>query len=148
MRAKDLMSISPVCCFPDTSLREAARLMTAHDCGSLPVIDGETTRQPLGVITDRDIVTRVVAAGRHPAEVTVRDCMSGPCVTVAASSTLDDCCDAMEASQIRRLVVVDEEDRVVGVIAQADVVAAASAAKTAEVLREISLPQDALHATF
>lgn len=148
MNAREIMTPNPVCCLPSTGLAEIARLMATHDCGAIPVVDDSGSRLPLGIITDRDIVLRAVAVDREPRRLTARDCMSGPCVIVTEDMSLDDCCDAMEANQIRRLVVVDTENRVLGVIAQADIAKAASAAKTAEVVREISLSQDALHATF
>ncbi len=148
MNAREIMTPNPVCCLPSASLGEIARLMATHDCGAIPVVDAAGTRLPLGIITDRDIVMRAVAVDREPRRLTARDCMSGPCVCVTETMSLDDCCDAMEANQIRRLVVVDAENRVMGMIAQADIAKAASPAKTAEVVREISLSQDALHATF
>lgn len=148
MQAKDLMTAQPVTCTPATTLAEAARKMTEADCGALPVVDAEETGQPLGVITDRDIVCRSLALGKDPHSMVVRDCMSGPAVTVSPYTSLEECCETMEANQIRRLVVTDLNGRCCGVIAQADVAKAASEAKTAEVLREISLPNDQLHATF
>ena len=148
MNAREIMTPNPVCCLPGTSLAEVARLMATHDCGAIPIVDDDALRQPLGVISDRDIVLRAVAVEKDAARLAARDCMSGPCVFVTESSSLDDCCDAMEANQIRRLVVVDRDNRVTGVIAQADIAKAATALKTAEVVREISLPHEALHATF
>lgn len=148
MQAKDLMTAQPVICTPSTTLGEAARKMAEADCGALPVVDSDETRQPLGIITDRDIVCRSLAVGKNPEGMVVRDCMSGPAVTVAPYASLDDCCETMEANQIRRLVITDVNGRCCGIIAQADIAKAASEAKTAEVLREISLPNDQLHATF
>lgn len=147
MLAKDLMTRNPLCIAPDAPVVEAARLFASHDFGALPVID-EATRRPLGMITDRDLVCRVLAARRDPEKTLVKDCMSGPCTTVSETSDADTCCDAMEASQIRRVVVVDAAARVVGIIAQADIAQALSVHKAAEVLREISLPTEVVHATF
>ena len=146
--AKDLMTVKPVVCEPATTLVDAARKMANADCGALPVVDFEDGGQPLGVVTDRDIVCRALAVGRDPMTMVVRDCMSGPAVTVGADSTLDECCESMEANQIRRLVVVNGDGQVIGMVSQADVAKAASEAKTAEVLREVSLRNDQLGATF
>jgi CBS domain-containing protein len=148
LQAKDIMTAEPVCCTPDSSLADAARLMMQNDCGALPVIDGKETAQPLGIITDRDIVCRALAIGKDPLKMTVRDCMSGPCVTIGADASIDDCCDTMEANQIRRIVVVNSDDHCCGIIAQADVAQAAPEAKTAEVVREISLSTQAVQGTF
>ena len=148
MEARDIMTTAVVCATPDMPLPEAARLLAQTDCGALPVVEAATTRQPIGLITDRDIVCRSLAVGKDPLRLTVRDCMSGPCITVDERSSLDDCCDTMEVNRIRRVVVVAADGRVTGIIAQADVAKAAPESKTAEVVREISLSQEALQATF
>jgi CBS domain-containing protein len=148
MNAKDMMTPDPICCTPGMQLQEAAQLLARYDCGALPVVDDLDARQALGIITDRDIVVRTLAVGKDPTRLVVQDCMSGPCVTVDEEASVDDCCDTMEANQIRRLVVVDGEGRVRGIIAQADVAQTATEAKTAEVVREISLSAEAVRATF
>jgi CBS domain-containing protein len=148
IQAKDLMTPQPISCTPSTTLAEAARKMAEGDCGALPVVDATETAQPLGVITDRDIVCRSLAVGKNPMNLIAFDCMSGPAVTVPDFATLAECCETMEANQIRRLVVVDVNGRCVGIVSQADVAKAASEAKTAEVLREISLPNAQVGVTF
>lgn len=65
--------------------------------------------------------------------------MSGPCITATADDDVEDCCDTMEANQVRRVVIVDAQSRVIGIVAQADVAKAAAKDKVAEVVREISL---------
>ena len=65
MDIRKLMTTNPACCFPDTPLPEVAKLMVAHDCGEIPVVDA-TTKKPVGVVTDRDITVRVVAPGLTP----------------------------------------------------------------------------------
>jgi len=92
-----------------------------------------------------DIVCRVVAAGKNPREVTAGDCMSSPCVTVMPSAHLDVCCTTMEKSRIRRLVVVDHEGVLCGVIAQADI-ARRIADKAGEVVKEVSQPTESASA--
>lgn len=142
------MTAQPVTCTTQTPLWEAARKMAEADCGALPVIDDVETGLAIGIITDRDIVCRSLAVGKNPQTMVVRDCMSGPAVTVDAFTSLDECCEAMEANQIRRLVVADGNGRCSGIISQADIANAATEAKTAEVLKEISLPNEQLGATF
>ena len=78
--AKDVMTANPASCKPETPLDQVARLMVQHDCGEIPVIDTDT--QPIGVVTDRDIVCRVVAEGRNPTSYTAELSMSQPAVTV------------------------------------------------------------------
>lgn len=148
MLALDVMTPDPICCTTSTKLAEAARLMATNDCGALPVVDVQSSRFAIGIVTDRDIICRTLAIGRDPMQLTVAECLSAPCVTVSKEATVAECCDSMEANRIRRLVVTDGEGRVVGIISQADLARNAPELKTAEVLRELSLRADALKSTF
>lgn len=138
MRVQEVMTANPACCTPDATLQEVARLMAEHDCGEIPVIQN---RKPVGVVTDRDIAIRVVAEGRNPLQMTARDCMSSPVVTVKPSTDLDECCHTMEENQIRRVPVVDDSG-ICGIVSQADIATHASARETAEVVKEISQPNN------
>jgi CBS domain-containing protein len=138
MLAKDLMTPEPACCMSDTPLRDVARLMVDNDCGEIPVVDED--RKVLGVITDRDITCRAVAAGRNPLELKASDCMTSPAVTVTLETSVDDCCKTMEDKQIRRVPVVDEQECCCGMVSQADVARHASEENTAAVVKEISQP--------
>ena len=140
MRAGDLMSDVPVCCEPQQSLVDAARLMAEHDCGDLPVVDSFAGGRPIGMITDRDIACRAVARGRNPLDLRVEDCMSTPVITVAPDTDVTEVCRFMEERQIRRLPVVDDTGRCCGVISQADIARGAGRTLTAALLREVSRP--------
>lgn len=140
MKVRDVMTADPMCVTPDTSLEVVARLMLEYDCGVLPVVGDLEGKYPIGVVTDRDIVTRAVAGGRNPLELTVRDCMTLPAITVTENTTLDDCCVMLELNQIRRVVVVDRAGRVSGIVAQADIAAHASKRIVGELVREVSQP--------
>ncbi len=142
MRVQDVMTANPACCTPDTSLQEAARLMAQWDCGEIPVIDEQ--RRPRGVITDRDIACRAVAEGKDPRQTRVGEVMSSPVVTVTPEADLDEVFEQMESHQIRRIPVVDENGICCGMVSQADIARAASPRETAEVLREISRPTQAI----
>ncbi len=118
MQVKDLMNPSVVTIEPGSSAALAARLISRHNVGSLPVCGDD--RRLRGVVTDRDIVLRCVAAEEDPAQTPVRDIMTRGCTTV---SPQDDCREAtrlMSLHQVRRLPVV-EGGRLVGVISLADV---------------------------
>lgn len=141
MQVKEIMSNEPACCSPDTPLPEVARMMVDRDCGEIPVVDGQ--RKPIGVVTDRDITTRTVAQQRNPLELTARDCMSSPVVSVTPETSVDDCCKTMEEHQIRRVPVVDEAGSCCGMVAQSDVAQHAPKEETAEVVREVSRPSGA-----
>ena len=140
MKIKEIMTPSPACCTPETSLREVAEMFVDHDCGAIPVVDSVDTRRPIGIVTDRDIACRAVAKGLNALELTARDCMSSPSVTVKEDASLDEAIQLMEDNKVRRLPVVDERGRCIGVVAQADIALSAGKGKTAEVVKEISQP--------
>lgn len=132
-----VMTANPACCKGDTPLAEVARMMLENDCGQIPVLEGN---QPVGVITDRDIAVRMVAEGRETASARASDCMTTPVSTVPKSGSLADCCEVMERNQIRRVVVVDDNGAVCGIVAQADIARTGRDEKTAEVVKQVSEP--------
>jgi CBS domain-containing protein len=134
--ARDVMTPDPACCTPRTTLDQVARLMVHNDCGEIPVVDA--TDQPIGVITDRDIVARVVAEGKNPSAYTAETCMSAPVITVRADAPLQDVVATMETHQIRRVPVVDERGCCSGIISQADVAYSGGEHDVAELVREVS----------
>jgi len=140
MKIKEIMTKSPACCTPETSLPEVAAMFVDNDCGAVPVVDSVNTRRPVGIVTDRDIACRAVAKGLNALELTARDCMSSPSVTISEDASLDEAIKLMEEKRVRRLPVVDERGRCIGMIAQADIALSAGRGKTAEVVREISRP--------
>jgi len=134
--AKDVMTPDPACCSPHTTLDEVAKMMARNDCGEIPVVD--TSDQIVGVVTDRDIVCRIVANGKNPGAYTAENCMSGPVITVRADASLDHVVATMERYQIRRVPVVDENEACVGIISQADVSWVGQPQEVAELVREVS----------
>jgi CBS domain-containing protein len=134
--ARDVMTPNPACCTPNTTLVQVAKMMLHNDCGEIPVLDGNSI--PIGVITDRDIVCRVVAEGKNPATGTVEHFMSQPIVTVRADEPIEDVVSTMEKHQIRRVPVTDERGSCLGIIAQADVAWIAEEHSVAELVREVS----------
>ena len=89
MKVRDIMTRSPSCCAADTPLAEVAHMMVVHDCGEIPIVDAQNA--PIGVVTDRDITCRVVATGKNPMEMTARDVMTSPCVTVGMDTEVRAC---------------------------------------------------------
>jgi CBS domain-containing protein len=142
MKAKDLMTPNPACCIPDTSLQQVAQMMAEHDCGRIPVVESQASLKPVGVVTDRDIVLRTVGQGKNALTLPAGDSMSSPVVTVTPEKSVKECCQMMEDNQIRRIVVVDETGGCCGIIAQADVARHTSKQQTAEVVREVSQPNE------
>jgi CBS domain-containing protein len=134
--ARDVMTPDPACCTAHTTLDEVAKLMIQNDCGEIPVID--SSERPIGVVTDRDIVCRVVAEGKNPIAHTAESCMSQPVVTVRADALLDEVVSTMEKHQIRRVPVVDGDGCCAGIIAQADVARTSREREVAHLVREVS----------
>jgi len=134
--ARDVMTPDPACCTPNTTLDDVAKMMARNDCGEIPVID--LADQIIGVVTDRDIVCRVVAEGKNPMAYTAETCMSDPVVTVRDDATLEEVVETMERHQIRRVPVVDERRFCVGIISQADVSWTGAPREVAKLVREVS----------
>lgn len=136
MKVRELMTANPTCCSADTGLGEIARQMVECDCGMIPIVDGDG--RALGTVTDRDIVCRALAEDKNPLDLSARDVMSRPVVTVREDAELEEVAHLLEEQQIRRIVVAGEDGRCVGVIAQADLARATSDDTIAEILREVS----------
>jgi CBS domain-containing protein len=132
---RDIMTSNPTTIEPDNSVVEAARIMKQQDAGVVPVTEnGRLT----GMVTDRDIAIRVVAEGKDPQSTTVREVASTDLVTVDPQQGLDEALRLMAQHQVRRLPVVEEDGRLVGVVAQADVAREGDDTKTGQVVQEIS----------
>jgi CBS domain-containing protein len=134
--AKDVMTPEPQCCSPETPLNEVANLMVEADCGEIPVVDA--SNRLIGVVTDRDIVCRIVAKGKNPSSLCAQDAMTQPVVAVLADTTLDEIVAVMEENQIRRVPVVDAAGCCCGIVAQADVAMVARESEVGEMVREVS----------
>jgi len=109
--------------------------MRDEDAGIIPVVEGEKL---VGTVTDRDIAIRVVAEGRSPESVTVGEIASRELVTIDPQQDLDEALRLMARHQVRRLPVVEEDGKLVGIVAQADVAKHASDSQTGEVVEDIS----------
>lgn len=118
MEARDVMTEDVATVFPNDSIQYAARLMRDEDCGAIPVVNRRG--QLIGMITDRDITVRLVAEGYNAAHAPVKDGMTEEAFACHYSATIRDCMSVMSRHQIRRLPIVDDRDRVVGIVSQAD----------------------------
>ena len=132
---KELMSSTPRTVSADQTIVDAARAMRDENVGLVPVVDGERLT---GIVTDRDIAMRVVAEGKDPESTKVTEIASTDLVTVDPQQDLDEALRLMAQHQVRRLPVVEEDGRLVGIVAQADVAREGSDAQTGEVVQEIS----------
>ena len=140
MKVKDMMTSDPACCTSDTALAEVARMMVDKDCGEIPVVENNSSKIPVGVVTDRDIVCRTVANGLNPLDLTAADCMTKPIVTVTPDMSLEECCRIMEQKLIRRVPVVDDRGACVGMLAVADVALHTGKNVAGHIVKEVSEP--------
>ncbi len=140
MELRTIMTTEPASCTQGTSLADIARLMREYDCGAIPVLDDEKSRRPIGVVTDRDIVVRLVADDRDPTTATASDCMTTPAYMITDEASLADACHLMETRKVRRVVVVDSNGQLCGMVALADVALSGLASSTVDVVKEVSEP--------
>jgi CBS domain-containing protein len=134
-RITDSMTANPCSIDADKSVTYAAKMMREEDVGLAPIVEGDRL---VGTLTDRDIATRVVAEGRDPEKTTAGEVASTDVVTVDPQQDLDEALRLMSRHQVRRLPVVEEDGRLVGVLAQADVARDAEPQQTGRMVEQIS----------
>jgi CBS domain-containing protein len=141
VRVGDIMTPDPACCTPDSTAREAANLMKEYDCGSIPVVENLNTRRLVGVVTDRDLAVRGLAAGRGP-ETRIRELMTEVPISSAPEDEVEVVREVMISRKVRRVPVVNENGAVVGIVAQADLALEEGAASDQEVGRIVEAISD------
>jgi CBS domain-containing protein len=138
-KCSEVMTSKVVTCVPGDVVARAAKLMKVGSIGSIPVVENEQDRKLVGIVTDRDLALHIVAEGRDAKSTKVGAVMTGNVVTCLADDDLQKALDAMSTHQLRRIPVLDNENKLVGIIAQADVATRVNEpGKTAEVVKEIS----------
>jgi CBS domain-containing protein len=118
VRAHEFMTKRVASVHPATSVERAARLMEECDCGSLPVVGDNGVL--VGMVTDRDIAIRIVARGRDARNALVADCMTERVFACYANESIAECMRQMARHQVRRMPIVDDRGRLVGILAQGD----------------------------
>jgi CBS domain-containing protein len=136
MRARDIMTKNPECCRRDHTARDAARVMRDHDCGCVPIVDDGG--KVVGIVTDRDLAVRGVAAGKD-SSTKLNDLMTPVAECCGPDDDLRDVEQKMAELQVRRIPIVDAEGRSVGIISQGDIARAASTGDGAVTDEEIAL---------
>ena len=135
MNVKEIMTKNPTTCLPTTKLIEVAKLMVDHSCGEIPVVKSKDDPELVGVITDRDICCRAIAAGKNPASATASEVMSSPVFSITADQDLAKSCKTFSDKEVRRLPVVDKKNHVIGILSLADLAERAPEQFAREVLR-------------
>ncbi len=140
---EDVMTPNPVCCLPTDNVALVAKLMKSENIGSVPVIANNETKKLIGIITDRDLALKIVGEARDAKSTQVESVMTRKVVTCRADDELQRAMDAMSKHQLRRIVVVDRTNKVLGIISLADVATRVDQPeKTAEMLMKISQPSE------
>jgi len=138
-KCNEVMTKNPFCCLPNDVVVKVAQLMKSKEIGSIPVVENEETNKLVGIVTDRDLALKIVAEGCDPQTTKVEDVMSRKVVTCRDDDDMRKPLDAMSKHQLRRIPVVDKDNRIVGIIAQADVATRVNdTKKTAELVKGIS----------
>ncbi|HEX6033519.1 MAG TPA: CBS domain-containing protein [Anaerolineales bacterium] len=138
-KCKDIMTKDLVTVSSESTVADVARLMKTEDIGPVLIVDNEQNNTLVGIVTDRDIVVKVIADGQDVNTTRVGDVMSKKLVTCHADDDVEVAMKAMAQFQLRRIPVVEENMRLVGIISQADLATRVDAPeKTGEVVKEIS----------
>ena len=139
MKVKNAMHKGVTWVEPTTSIEQLARLMREHDIGAIPI--GENDRL-VGMVTDRDIVCRCIAAGLDPKTTTARDVMTEGIIFCLDRQELDDAARIMETKKVRRLPVINGKKRMIGMLSLGDVYHRAPDHIGGEVLHAVSAHHD------
>jgi CBS domain-containing protein len=135
------MTPDPTCVSVDDSVVRAAEVMKNEDVGAVPVVDDDTSRKLVGIITDRDIAINIIADGKDPHSSRIEEIMSRNLVTCRPDEDVQHAMDRMAQHQVRRIPVVDGKGKVMGIISQADIATRMDLPeRTANVLEDISQP--------
>src|SRR5436853_2237213 len=139
MICSEIMTKDPECCVPSDSVMKAAQLMKSEDVGPIPIVEDKEEKKLTGIVTDRDLAIKVVAEARDPKTTQIEEVMSEGLVTCRENDDVRSVLQLMEENQLRRIPVVDKNDCLKGIIAQADVATRLSSAKVAgEVVQQVS----------
>jgi CBS domain-containing protein len=134
-KVHEVMTTRPRAVTPQTPVTEVAELMQTDDVGAVPIVDGDRL---VGIVTDRDIVVRAIAQGKDPRGMPASEVSSRELVTVHPDDDLSEALELMAQHQVRRLAVTAEDERLVGVVSQADVARHGKDKDTGQVVESIS----------
>lgn len=140
-KCNEVMTKTPVCCLPDDMATKAAELMKSENIGSILVIENEQTKRLVGIVTDRDLTLKITANGLDARSTKVETVMTQEVVTCQAEDNSQKALDAMSKHQLRRIPIVDDDGRILGIITQADVAMQVDHPKRiAAMVKEVSQP--------
>ena len=141
MRVREAMTPDPVCCLTTDSAQQVAGILRKLNVGAIPVVTDHESRKLIGIITDRDLCCAVVANGLDPRSTTIETAVSMKPIACREGENLDDCERLMQERQVRRIPIVDGDERVVGIVALADLALKERPERVAKTVAEVSKPQ-------
>ena len=149
MKASEIMTTHPACCIPSDTAQTAAIIMRDEDTGIVPVVETKGSRKLVGVVTDRDLCIGVIAnrpqmteAGSNPTNAPIERFMTARVVTCSGGDDLEEVLELMRENQVRRVLIVDQNDEIQGVISLSDLMMRGAVPKgeTRQTLKSISRP--------
>lgn len=142
MKIDEVMTSDPACCVRGDTAQKAAMIMLDLNVGVIPVLEDEDSRKLVGLVTDRDLCMEVVALGSDPSKVKLEDCMTTVLVTCHHNDDVEHVLQLMQQNQVRRIPVVDDQERIMGIVATSDMVLCADLTpeEIDETLQDISEP--------
>jgi CBS domain-containing protein len=141
MKVREVMTADPVCCVASDAAQTVARILRDQNVGSVPVVDNQQSKKIIGMITDRDLCCSVVADGLDSRTTTIEKFISADPVTCRDGENLENCERAMQEHKVRRIPVVDADDRCIGIVSQADLALKDKPEKVHKTVSEISKPE-------
>jgi CBS domain-containing protein len=135
----DIMTPNPICCLPTDNVKKVAEIMLRENLGPIPVIDNVQSQKVIGILTDRDLVLKVIAKGIDAEKTKVETVMTRKVISCRSDDDVQRAIDSMSEHQLRRIIVVDEVNKILGIISQADVATRTNEPqKTAEMVKDVS----------
>ena len=138
MKIREIMSRDPACCVLSDSAQTVAKILCDRNIGSMPVLADQQSRKLVGMITDRDLCCSVIAQGLDPKTTQIEKLISFPPMSCRDGENIETCERLMQEHQVRRVPIVDAEDRVIGIVSQADLALHDKAERVSKTVAEIS----------
>ena len=140
MKIREIMSGDPACCLVSDTAQTVAKILCEKNIGSMPVVADQRERKLVGMITDRDLCCSVIAQGSDPKTTQIENLVTLSAFTCRDGENVEACERLMQEHQVRRIPIVDAEDRVIGIVSQADLALRDKGERVSKTVAEISKP--------
>ena len=138
MKVREIMTREPACCVLTDNAQTVARILCDRDVGSMPVVANQESKKLIGMITDRDLCCSIIAEGMDPKTTSIEKLIALPPLACRDGENVETCERLMQEHQVRRIPIVDAEDRVIGIVSQADLALKGRPERLPKVIMEIS----------